>query len=97
MSIPINSSVPPPQVQTVSPMTAGGPDASTAGAIVQANGLPLTNTSKISSLQDLKNKSPKVYNAMMQSTAMAVCNQMQHSQDRLKKVMRKAREDAQGG
>jgi hypothetical protein len=42
----------------------------------------------ITSLDDLRQKAPKVYNAMMQGIAMQICNQMEHAQQRLKQMMR---------
>jgi hypothetical protein len=37
----------------------------------------------ISSLQDLQNKSPQVYNAMMQGISMNICNDMKKRNDEL--------------
>ncbi len=47
----------------------------------------------VSSMADLKEKSPKVYNAMMQGIAINICREMQDHQRRLKKITRKAREN----
>lgn len=45
---------------------------------------------RISSLEDLKHKAPKLYNQMMVSIAMNICNRMKRAQDRLKVLMRQA-------
>lgn len=59
-----------------------------------AGGAQSDSKTTISSLDDLKHKAPKIYNAMIEGIAMNICNQMQHAQDRLKTIMRKA---SQGG
>lgn len=50
----------------------------------------------ISSMADLKEKAPDVYNAMMQGIAMTICNEMKHHQDKLKEMQRQAERDAEG-
>ena len=45
------------------------------------------------SLNELREKQPKLYNFMMQSIAMGICGEMRRQQERLKKAMRKNRED----
>ena len=67
----------------------------TAGAVASSNSSSgLTSASTISSLADLKKKSPKVYNMMMQGIAMNICNEMEHHQERLKKMMREGEQHA---
>ena len=46
------------------------------------------SSSTVSSLNDLKEKAPKVYKAMVMGIAQNICNEMQHSQERLKKTMK---------
>ena len=82
-----------PTAQTsIAPPTAVTPssaNASTAGAVASANApASLTSASTISSMDDLKKKAPKLYNTMLQGIAMSICQDMEHHQDRLKKLMR---------
>lgn len=44
--------------------------------------------STISSLEDLRTKSPELFKQMMQGIAQQICKQMKESQERLKKNMR---------
>lgn len=69
-------------------------DPTTAGAIHSSNNTKVTSATTVSSLADLKKKAPKVYNAMLQGIGMNICSEMQHHQERLKKMMQKAREDS---
>ena len=46
---------------------------------------------QVSSLEDLKNKAPEVYQKMMEGIAMKICNEMRSSQDRIKEMNREAR------
>lgn len=39
-----------------------------------------------SSLEDLRNREPKLYNVMLQGMAQQMCNQLKKSQDRIKKL-----------
>lgn len=43
---------------------------------------------KISSVADLKKKAPKVWNAMLLTIAQTMCNQMHHSSERLKQIIK---------
>lgn len=83
-----------PQVPSVNSSNRVTPDAVTAGAIAQTHGsAEITGSTTIKSMADLKKKAPKVYQMMMEGIAMNICNEMQHSQERLKKMMREAREN----
>lgn len=57
----------------------------------------VTGATKFKSLADLRRKSPKLYNMMMQGIAMSICKAMERGQDRIKAAMRKAREDFRQG
>lgn len=48
--------------------------------------------STVGSLAELREKSPEVYQAMMQGLAMKICNSMQKHQARYKEILRKGRE-----
>lgn len=47
-----------------------------------------STSSKISSLEDLRIKAPKVWHAMLLGIAMNMCNHMREQQEHLKKMMR---------
>ena len=48
---------------------------------------------QVSSMEDLKNKAPEVYQKMMEGIAMKICNEMRSSQERIKDMNRKARDN----
>lgn len=50
-----------------------------------------TSGSKFNSMNDLKEKAPKVYQAMMVGIAQNICKEMEEGQARLKKIMDEAR------
>lgn len=71
-------------------VTAAQPTASdptTAAAVVSSN-KAVNSYTKISSVEDLRKKAPKVYNAICQGIAEQICYQMKHAQDRIKQKMR---------
>lgn len=53
------------------------------------------STQTISSMSELKEINPELYNMMMQGIAMKVVNDMRDHQQHLKEIMRKARSDAE--
>lgn len=72
------------------PVNPSSANAATAGAVASANAPSegMGMNTKIHSLAELKKKSPKVYNKMMEGIAMNICGEMREHQDRLKKLMR---------
>jgi hypothetical protein len=75
------------QAQAVGSATeAGGAVASTGQGSGGGGASNLSLSTSISSLEDLKSKSPQLWNIMMESIAMDICGQMQQSQDRLKQM-----------
>lgn len=48
----------------------------------------------INSMADLKNKAPEVYQKMLESIAMKICNEMRHHQENIKKMNDEARQNA---
>lgn len=61
----------------------------TAAAVASTHGgEQITSKTTISSLEDLKKKSPKLYQQMMMGIGMSICREMQRHQDDLKKLMR---------
>lgn len=59
-----------------------------AGVASMHGGKEASSSTKIDSLADLRNKSPKVYNMMMLGIATSICREMEHHQDKLKQLMR---------
>lgn len=68
----------------------------TAGSPTKPAG-EATAATTISSLEDLKAKAPKVYDAMMMSIAQNITSDMNSHQQRIKEMNRKARQDAGQG
>ena len=64
-----------------------------AGNIAAANPGYTTSTA-VNSLQDLKNKAPQVYKAMMQGIAQSICSFMEDSNQRIREAMQKMRQDS---
>lgn len=50
--------------------------------------------SQVSSLAQLREQAPKVWNMMLQGIAMNICNDMKQKQDDLKRMMRESQRDA---
>lgn len=80
-----------------SPGVAGtnSANAVTAGQIAEANnggaaGDTYTSETRISSLNDLRTKAPKLWDAMLMGIAQSICQKMQDANARLKKIMRES-------
>lgn len=71
--------------------TPSASNALTAGAVAQSNAsAETTGSTRIGSMDELRRKAPKVYQKMLEGIAMNICREMEHHQDRLKKLMREA-------
>lgn len=89
----------PNSVNPVSNSSGNSPIVTDANTqIVGANSTSKHNSSTMSSntsignnLASLKEKAPKVYDAMMQGIAMNICQKMKRDQDKIKEINRKAR------
>jgi hypothetical protein len=57
----------------------------------------ITAATKITSVEDLRKKAPQVYNQMLIGIGTNVCKDMEHSQQRIKEIMRKDEAQAAGG
>jgi len=55
-----------------------------------------TSETEVASLADLHAKAPEVYNAMLKGIAQNIVGEMREHQERLKKMMREARDRDQG-
>lgn len=60
---------------------------STAGQVASANASATDSNTTISSLEDLRKKSPKVYKLMIESLGRQICSEMKKHSDKLKKMM----------
>lgn len=81
--------------QSVSPVAPSSANAATAEAAMSTNAsAEATGATKISSLEDLKNKAPKVFHQMMVSLATTMISDMRKHQERLKKLQQKGRENS---
>ncbi len=81
---------------STSPVSAGSAtQASTESASkTAASGSSNYSTStSINSMEDLKNKAPEVYQKMLESIAMKICNEMKHHQERIKEILQEARKN----
>lgn len=67
------------------PTAPNAANPTTAAAAVSTNG-GVTGATKISSMEDLKNKAPEVYKKMMESLAMNICRQVKRADDRRKQA-----------
>lgn len=82
-----------PNVEPAAASQPSSANPSTAGAAVQSNApANYSSSTKISSLEDLKNKAPEVYNAMLKGLCMTIIRDMREHQEHLKETMRKGRE-----
>ena len=78
--------------QTTAPSTtaaAQSTNPTTTGAAASTSPQGYTTTTQVSSLEDLKRKSPEVYNMTLKSIGMKICNDMKRHQDHLKEAMRR--------
>jgi hypothetical protein len=74
---------------TSTPVQPTSTDPTTAGAVASSNSggsSPLSSSTTVNSMNDLKKKAPQLYNAMMQGIALQICNQMQEEQAQLEQL-----------
>jgi predicted nucleotidyltransferase len=86
MSDPITNTQPvsPSSTSTSSSESPSGSSATTS----------YSTQTELSSLGDLKEKAPQVYDATMMGIAQSMISQMKRSQERLKEIMREGRRQA---
>lgn len=91
MPDPVNLSMTPSPVSPAASAPSSA-DPTTAGNIATVHGTESSGSSeKINSIADLKNKSPKLWNAMLMGIAQNICNEMREHMDRLREMMREGR------
>jgi len=95
MSEVIGTSSEPITTSSVQPSSAN-PSTAEAQATANAGKKEISAATRISSLAELKEKAPKVYQKMMEGIAMNIVGDMREHQERLKKMMREGRDAAQG-
>lgn len=67
-----------------------------AGASVSSTGSAggiskdVSSSTTVHSMEDLREKAPKIYNTILEGIAMEICNKMKASQERLKKLQDEA-------
>jgi len=92
MSLPIPASgvnaTPPPPAAASAAAAPNAANPMVAAAVQQSNPSEVSSMTKIGSMADLKKKSPKVYNLMMQGIAQNVIKDMQWHANHLKELMR---------
>lgn len=81
-----------PPVQPASTTSAANPSATAS----ETDSSTVNSLTTISSLADLKNKAPQLYNFMMLSLAQNICISMQQAQDRLSQAMKQMGGDNPG-
>lgn len=84
MTAPISGNTSDAQATTVS-STPSSTNPTTAAAAASTSGA-VTGATKVSSLEDLKNKAPQVYWKMMESMGMTICRQVQRAEARRKQA-----------
>ena len=75
-------------VGTNASSATNSPNPANAGAAAAE----LDTTQAVSNMSQLKDIAPDVYNKMMQGIATNICSDMKSHQDRIKKIMRKNRQ-----
>jgi hypothetical protein len=53
-----------------------------------SGGGPVTGATTVRSMEELKEKAPEVYNAMLMGIAMRIRAEQEHANDRIKKILR---------
>lgn len=82
----------PTAVNPPAPAIPTSANPTTAGAIATSNNSPAVSSStKINSMEELREKAPKLYQMMLEGIAMKICGDMKRSQDEIKRIMREAR------
>lgn len=72
---------------------SGSVGAATSGEVggATAGGAAITGATTVSSMEDLKQKAPDLYKAIMMGIAMRIRAEQEHANDRIKKVLRESR------
>ncbi len=89
--IPNSSNKEPISTAPVQP-SSSNPATAEAAAATSGTKKEFTMSTSFNSMKDLKEKAPEFYDKMMEGIAMTIIKDMRRHQERLKKLMRKARE-----
>lgn len=66
----------------------------TSNAATAANATSEGGAAKFNSMEDLRNKEPKLYKTIVMGLGMAMCQKMRRDQERHRKIMREYRNNA---
>ncbi len=86
-----NTNPEPVSTAKVQPTSQNAPTAE-ASAASNANKKDFDVDTKISSMKDLQNKAPEVWDKMMEGIAQNIIKDMRHRQERLKKMWRESQQ-----
>jgi hypothetical protein len=81
----------PTPVPAAQPASSGSTSSTTSKSSSTNPAMDMATT--IRSLADLKKKSPKVYNAMMQGIGMNICQNMEHEQKAIDQIWEHMRQE----
>lgn len=90
-TIPNSSNKEPISRAPVQP-SSSNPATAEAAAATSGSKKEFTMSTTINSMEELKEKAPEFYKKMMEGIAMTIIKDMRQHQERLKKMMRKSRE-----
>jgi hypothetical protein len=87
----------------ITPVTGSGHEASPVEHTASSTSAPASSapnynaSTPVSSVGDLKQKAPKLYNAMMQGIATTIISEMSDHQERMKELAEEGRREGEGG
>lgn len=81
-----------------SPVPPATPTGAAAAATTGtgASSAQMASASSFNTMEDLRKKDPKLYNAMMQGAAMTIINESKHNADRFKERWQEMLRDLEG-
>lgn len=83
-----NATASPAPSSSVASSSAIANDPTTQAGAASSNSEMVKMTDKISNMDDLRKKAPKVYQQMLLGIATNICSEMNRQQERLKRIMR---------
>jgi hypothetical protein len=82
-------------VQEASTPAAAAAAATSSGAPAPAGASGYSSSTTISSMDQLQQAAPEVYQAMLQGIAIQICGQMQQQEQTLVQIIKQATQDAE--
>ncbi len=86
--------IPPMNVEAKQPSSANPTVAGNVASANQGGGAGYSAATKVETVNDLKTKAPKLWQAMLLGIATNICNESQHHTDRIKQILRDMRNNA---